>query len=121
MKHYLTIYGIDGNELLYKDSLSPQEDHRGDVDTLFLKRDGLGQTVELNWFSRVGNVKELTDKYTNLKYDKKNGFSLKQRTVDDVFNVGQTLGVSVSEDVEGVVGVSESIYVPIKYKEPENK
>ncbi len=118
--HYLTIYGIEGNKLLYMDSLQHDKTNlKADVDEFFLRRDGLGQSMEINWFSKVGDVKQLTDKYKNLNYDKENGFSLKERNMDEINFVGHTLGVDASENVPGVVGVTESIYVPIKYGVPE--
>jgi hypothetical protein len=118
--HYLTIYGIEGNKLLYMDSLQHDKTNlKADVDEFFLRRDGLGQSMEINWFSKVGDVKQLTDKYKNLNYDKENGFSLKERNMDEINFVGHTLGVDASENVPGVTGVTESIYVPKKFGVPE--
>ena len=117
--HYMTIIGVDGQNITYVDSLHPGEEITKDV-SYFMDRRNLGQTIEINWFSRVGDIKELKKEYKNLEYDKKKGFSVKNHVIGDMLYTAQTKGITVSKDGE-IPGVTEYVYLPQKYKEENAK
>ncbi|MCR4640505.1 MAG: hypothetical protein K5697_00565, partial [Lachnospiraceae bacterium] len=117
--HYVTIVGIDGQKLIYANSTSPGVECSADVET-FLDRSGYGTSVEMTWFSKVGDVQKLKEDYPNLEYDQENGFTAQDRQAGDLLYVSQKKGISVSRDVLGSL-VTESVYLPTNKKAWENE
>ncbi|MBR4515704.1 MAG: hypothetical protein IKO61_12565 [Lachnospiraceae bacterium] len=115
-KHYLTIYGIDGENFIYADSLYPKEERKGSIEKVFMNRSGTGQPIEINWFSNIGDVNELTNEYLGLKHDNERGFYVdeEEQTLADYNYLAQTKGVSVGK-MPDIENVNESIYLPKLY------
>ena len=117
--HYITICGIDGNELIYADSIFPRQEMRGTVDSV-INRSGAyggGQSIQLTWFSDVGDIKELQKKYPSLHHDKKKGFSKNGENMNELLHLSHLEGITVSMDRD--LGkneiVTEYTYLPKKY------
>ncbi|MCR5746494.1 MAG: hypothetical protein K6G03_02195 [Lachnospiraceae bacterium] len=119
-RHYVTVTGIDGNTLTYYDS-SAYSGHASkmDINNFFDQ----ATTVEMNWLSDMKKPEELTKEYSNLTYDEKTGFGLKQLEPDNVRYVGHTRGVTLKKDYQdgdqALNGVVQSIYIPNRLKNYE--
>ena len=119
-KHYLTIVGIDGENLKVVDSLKSR---RGKIQTVKLSElfdEQRAQIVEIVWMGKIRPVEDLKKEYKKLEYDEEKGFSNKDPLMEEITNVAQTKGVMVTkynEDMEVFVdGVRECVYLPKQYK-----
>ena len=116
--HYLTIYGIDGQNLKVLDSSPEVETERIMTVEDLLPRRLKGGSTEITWFSKLKTKKELLDGFSNLSYNEKEGFSVNEVQAESAFNLAQTKGVCVSrypsEMEKGMEGISHSIYIPKK-------
>ena len=112
--HYVTIVGIEGQELIYANSSTAKVEHRSSVDN-FLDRSGTGSSIDLTWFSKVGDIKKLTEDFKTLKYDKEKGFSSASENAGDVLYVSHDKGVDATRSVDDELHVTESIYVSKEY------
>lgn len=125
--HYMTITGIDGENLEVLDSIKSEEDTR-DVTKPIKKtvselmetfdRDGVydnaGNLSEITWLSKVKEPQEYTNEFSNLQYDENNGYSLKEHSMDEVLFLGQTKGVMASREESNEIaggGIEYSVYI----------
>ena len=126
--HYLTITGINGDKLEVLESIKSSNDKR-DVTKPITKtvselmesfdKDGIydnhGNISEITWLSKVDSRK-LTSEFENLQYNDKEGFSLKEHSMDEALYLGQTKGVLASrEEYDSELaggGVIYNVYVP---------
>ncbi|MCR5774010.1 MAG: hypothetical protein K6G42_02880 [Lachnospiraceae bacterium] len=119
-RHYVTVTGISGNTLTYYDSSGYKgASTKTSVDRFF----SLATTVEMQWLSDMEAPEKLTEEYSNLTYDEKTGFGLKEIDLENVRYVGHTKGVTLrkeyGDDVYSMNGVAQSIYIPNPHMKAE--
>ena len=114
-KHYITIVGIDGEDVKYVDSLSY---NRGSIqskkfESLLTQNSG---GLEIVWMSKMKKPDELQKEYKTLGYSKEKGFENLDPSMEDFTYVAQTQGVYVAkeevDDNRSFAGVRECIYIP---------
>ncbi len=115
--HYVTITGIDGETLTILDSLPSRPlESTCTIDDV-LTRKQKGSSVEITYLSKMKKPEELTNEFTNLKYDsKKKSFGVEEVQTESAINVAQTKGICVSkypyEMDDGMENISYSVYIP---------
>ena len=126
--HYLTITGIDGDEITFLNSglgNNSQVTQRRKVDDFLKRLSHKGNPVEIAWLSEMKKPEELTAEYSNLKYDAKTGYSLKKDNADSVTNVSQTKGIAVRKEMgdmdPGMDGITQVAYIPNPLAEVESE
>ena len=126
--HYLTITGIDGDEITFLNSglgNNSQVTQRRKVDDFLKRLSHKGNPVEIAWLSEMKKPEELTAEYSNLKYDAKTGYSLKKDNADSVTNVSQTKGIAVRKELgdmgPGMDGITQVAYIPNPLAEVESE
>ena len=126
--HYLTITGIDGDEITFLNSglgNNSQVTQRRKVDDFLKRLSYKGNPVEIAWLSDMKKPEELTAEYSNLKYDAKTGYSLKKDNADSVTNVSQTKGIAVRKELgdmgPGMDGITQVAYIPNPLAEVESE
>ncbi len=83
--HYLTITGIDGENLtvLNSSGLVKEPVHIDDL----LSRKNRGNVVEITWFTGFRTPNEEMSEQPNLRYSEKDGYSLAQNTLENAVNI----------------------------------
>lgn len=116
--HYLTITGINGNDITIQNSLNPEGRTREvkTVDQLFSRLIKTGNPVEMVWLSDMKQPKELTEEYSNLQYDEKKGYSLRMPNSEGVADISHTKGLAVKKELDdmgpGMESITEVAYIP---------
>ena len=114
--HYITVTGIDGDNLqVYNSSGYANKSTTESISSLLQG----GVTVEINWLSDMKEPKELTEEYKNLQYDEVNGYSFKTLSSHQINeSVSHTKGVTVIKDFkemgDAYMDISQMAYIPDK-------
>lgn len=116
--HYLTITGINGNDITIQNSLNSEGKTAEvkTVDQLFSRLIKTGNPVEMVWLSDMKQPKELTEEYSNLQYDEKKGYSLRVPNSEGVADISHTKGLAVKKELDdmgpGMESITEVAYIP---------
>ena len=114
--HYITVTGIDGDNLqVYNSSGYANKSTTESISSLLQG----GVTVEINWLSDMKEPKELTEEYKNLQYDEVNGYTFKTLSSHQINeSVSHTKGVTVIKDFkemgDAYMDISQMAYIPDK-------
>lgn len=116
--HYLTITGVNNEEFKVYDSSGYSKPTTWKISDFVAK----GYTVDINWISDVKKPGELTAEYSNLKYDPKTGYDLKNITQQEYGeSTSLTRGVVVVKDDteigEAYEGIAQMAYIPDAHKQ----
>ncbi|MCR5012419.1 MAG: hypothetical protein K6A72_08760, partial [Lachnospiraceae bacterium] len=115
--HYITITGINGDNLdVYDSNYYSGQKKVVSINSIIQP----GQYTELNWISQK-DPKELTKEFKGLKYDEKDGYTVELTTLNQVSeSITHTKGVTVVKDVTDMVDEYEDIahmaYIPDEKK-----
>ncbi len=111
--HYLTITGIDGENLTVLNSagLVKEPVHIDDL----LSRKTKGNVVEITWFTGFRTPEEEMNEQPNLRYSEKDGYSLANNTLENAVNIMWKEGFAASNrDVN--TSITKSVYIPHSLK-----
>ncbi len=123
--HYVTITGINGDDITIQNSLKPEGKTQEvkKVDQLFNRLISTGNPVELVWLSDMKTPKELTKEYSNLSYDEEKGYSLIRPNEEGVADITHTKGLAVKKELDdmgpGMESITEVAYIPNPLSKPE--
>ena len=123
---YYTITGIDTRSsdryehmirVIDTDPEAESQEYSKHISDFFFKMLG-GNVVELNWLEKLEKPQEMTKKYSNLNYTKKNGYSAKKKPNEPALDLVQHDGVcfkvensELPKEMRGI-GIEMSVYVP---------
>lgn len=115
--HYYTIVGIDGGDLIVHNSLNadPRTTQRLNIQSVMNAYDGAGN-VELTWFEKINDPRQITDQYKNIGYDPQTRrFTAKERNFSE--NIAQKNGVGAWKNLDEKEAdiaplVEDGIYLP---------
>ena len=129
-QHYVTITGIDGDNITYMDSLVPKGQPARKVtepvEVLF-SRNGSGNNMSITWFSKLKSPEEMKQDYPDLQYDEHEGYSYsrKEELQAGAMNLAQTRGICITKSKDDPVlgndAVKHHIYIPKLGDEPEQQ
>lgn len=113
-EHYITITALNGDIVTYMDSR--YKDEKFSTVSDLLKRTNNGTTVELSWFSKLKEPKEMTTENPGLLYDDEKGYSVPPELVypEEAFNLAHTRGVCIAQN-EDLLGQNMEGIGIIKY------
>ena len=116
--HYLTITGVNNEEFKVYDSSGYSRPRTWKISDFVAK----GYTVDINWISDVKKPGELTAEYSNLKYDPKTGYDVKNITQQEYSeSTSLTKGVVVVKDDSELgaayEGIAQMAYIPDAHKQ----
>ncbi|MCR5598374.1 MAG: hypothetical protein K6G19_09365, partial [Lachnospiraceae bacterium] len=116
--HYITITGINGNDVEVYDSYGYTGNKKTRQISDILKA---GWYVELNWISEKKKPEELTKEFKRLKYDEKDGYSVDYTSHNQVAeSITHTKGVTVVKDDvemgEEYEDIAHMAYIPDEKK-----
>ncbi len=120
-KHFRTITAIDGEKLIVLDSAGLKQEPK-EVEAL-LPRAEDGNTVEINWLSRLRPPVEELAEQPLLKYSDQEGYSLERDAGNDVDNYVNPMwveGISVAT-TDKKLGITRRSYLPLKKKRPKTR
>ncbi|MCR5596165.1 MAG: hypothetical protein K6G12_09970 [Lachnospiraceae bacterium] len=112
--HYITLTGINGDNVEYYDSYPYSSKPKYTKVDELMKR---GDRVELNWISEKKTAEEMTEQYPNLIYDVESGYEVKEYDDNLIGNTAaHTRGITVKREEDdldpGMEGITEMVYIP---------